>query len=323
MKLHACPNCGGLAVFQNTVCGACGALLVYDPEADAFVAGRAGCANRARIWCNWAAEAGGFCASCALTAVVPDAFMAGNLALWARAETAKRRVLAALRRWRWFGAGDPGPRPAFHLLSEQTVTGPAAVTTGHAAGVVTLNVAEGDPAELVRRREALGEPYRTLEGHVRHELAHFLFDRFAPRAGFLDAFRAAFGDERADYPAALAVYHQAGPPPDWAATRISAYAAAHPHEDWAETAAHAMALTDIVDSAGAAGLSAPDAPAAGPDAYAETDAEALIARAAALGLALNHVNRAMGLDDLYPFVLTPPARAKLALAHRWLRSGPV
>jgi hypothetical protein len=309
-------------VFRNDGCTACGAALVYAPDADAFVAGAVFCANRARIGCNWAAEGSGFCASCALTEIIPDAFYADNAALWAAAEHAKRRVLATLRRWGWFGAADPGPRPVFHLLSERTAGGLAPVLTGHAAGVVTLNVMEGDPAELVRRREALGEPYRTLEGHVRHELAHFLFERLAGRDGFLAAFRAAFGDERADYAAALDAYHAGGPPPDWPATKISAYAAAHPHEDWAESAAHAMALTDIVDSAAAAGLDAPGAAAGAGDAYGEADADALLDRAAALGFALTHVNRSMGLDDLYPFVLTPPVRAKLALAHGWLRAGP-
>ena len=323
MRLHDCPACGARAFFRNTSCGACGADLVYDPETDAFRGGLTPCRNRPAIGCNWSDAGRGLCDACAMTEVVPDAFQHGNAALWADAETAKRWALAGLRRWRWFGAGDFGPRPVFHLLSERTATGPLPVSMGHAAGVVTINVVEGDPAELVRRREALGEPYRTMLGHFRHEIAHFLFDRLAAaRAGFLGGFRALFGDERADYAAALERHHAFGPPEGWARDRVTAYAAAHPHEDWAETAAHALALSDLADSAAAAGLAPPDAPPLSADAYAERDAERLFARAAALGVALNHANRAMGLDDLYPFVLTPIVRDKLAFAQAALRDDP-
>lgn len=320
MRLHDCPACGARAFFRNTVCGSCGTELVYDPQADAFGRGLAPCANRGAIACNWADAGQGLCAACAMTEVVPDAFHADNRALWAEAETAKRWALAGLRRWGWFDDRDPGRRPVFHLLSERTATGRSAVMTGHAEGLVTINVVEGDPAELVRRREAMREPYRTLVGHFRHEIAHFLFERLAAeRPGFLDGFRPLFGDERADYAAALAAYHDSGPPSGWGADRVSAYAAAHPHEDWAETAAHALALADLADSAAATGLAPPDAPQAAADPYAETDSERLFAHAAALGLALNHANRSMGLDDLYPFVLTAPVREKLSFAHAALR----
>jgi hypothetical protein len=322
MKLFACPHCGATAYFRTRDCASCGAWLVFEPERHAFDAAAAPCRNRAAIGCNWAAAETGFCRACAMTEVIPDAFQAGNVALWAEAEAAKRWVLETLARWGWFSAADPGPAPVFHLLSERTREGDAPVMTGHLSGLVTINVVEGDPAELIRRREAMGEPYRTLEGHFRHELAHFLFERLCALDGFPDAFRALFGDERADYGAALAAYHQNGAPGGWSAAHISAYATAHPHEDWAETAAHAMALTDMLDSALAAGLAWPGAPGAGFDAYAEADAAAAFEHAVALSVAMNHVNRAMGLDDLYAFVLTPAVREKLVFAHGWLRGGP-
>jgi len=40
-----------------------------------------------------------------------------------------------------------------------------------------------------------------------------------------------------------------------------------------------------------------------------------------IGLSLNHVNRSMGLSDLYPFVNPPEVQEKLGFAHRWLKSG--
>ncbi len=49
--------------------------------------------------------------------------------------------------------------------------------TGHAGGLITLNVAEADDPERERQRKSMGEPYRTLLGHFRHEIAHYYWDR--------------------------------------------------------------------------------------------------------------------------------------------------
>ena len=40
-------------------------------------------------------------------------------------------------------------------------------------GVVTIDLAESDDARREQRRAKLGEPYRTLLGHFRHESAHY------------------------------------------------------------------------------------------------------------------------------------------------------
>lgn len=320
MRVYECPGCGSPLFPRNLAC-VCGAAVAFDPEVDVFLAFFESCANREQIGCEWVAERpGGFCRSCAMTAVVPDSFHHENVGLWAEAEAAKRWVLTGLARWGWFAAADTGRRPVFHLLSERTRDGEVAVTMGHAAGVITVNVIESDPVERVRRREALGESYRTMIGHFRHELAHMLFDRLAEEETFQDAFRERFGDERADYGAALGRYYETGPVPDWAERHLSPYASSHPHEDWAETAAHLMHLTDIIDSAAAMGARAGEGPAPDYDAYAEGEAGRLVTTGLALGIALNHVNRAMGLPDLYPFVLGPVARDKLGFAHRWLKS---
>ena len=52
-----------------------------------------------------------------------------------------------------------------------------AVLTGHAGGLITINVAEADDAERERRRTSLHEPFRTLAGHFRHESGHYYWDR--------------------------------------------------------------------------------------------------------------------------------------------------
>ncbi len=177
---------------------------------------------------------------------------------------------------------------------------------GHVGGVVTISVAEADAVLRTTRKEALDEPYRTMIGHMRHEIAHMLWWRLSLREDFLTAFRETFGDEREDYPAALQRHYQNGPPADWQTRFLSTYASSHPHEDWAETASHLLHLTDITDNW---------------DAYAEPDAERLIHIAASLVAGVNHVNRSMGLSDLYPFVLSDVALRKLAFAHDWLRRG--
>ena len=209
--------------------------------------------------------------------------------------------------------------PRFHLLSEAVSGDEAPVTMGHASGLVTINASEADPAEIARRREDMGESYRTMIGHFRHELAHHLFERRAEDEAFADAFRARFGDERADYGEALQRHYANGPPEGWPEDHVTPYASAHPHEDWAETTAHLLHLTDMANSAEAAGLAMAGEPPRGWDAYADRDPVRL---AAGLGLAFNHVNRSMGLNDLYPFVLPEPVRAKLAFAHANLSAGP-
>lgn len=322
MRTFTCPPDGTVVYFENLAC-ACGLEVAWNPATGAMTTEGPRCANRGLIGCNWlAADDGGLCAACRMTEVTPDLSLPREVARWAEGEAAKRWVVATIARWGWLLNGDPGPMPRFHFLAEETREGDVQVTMGHAGGLITLSVAEADSAIRNQRRAELNEPYRTLMGHVRHELAHYLFERLATSEDFATAFRERFGDERTDYGAALDRHYRDGPPQDWAERHLSAYASMHPHEDWAETAAHLLHLTDILDSAVATGLlPGPNFDAPG-DPYAAADAEKLVTDAVALGLALNQVNRSMGLPDLYPFVLSPVAREKLAFAHRWLTAGP-
>lgn len=320
MKLFHCPNCNALLQFESTSC-ACGASIGIDDHRLDFALTSTRCGNAEMIGCNWVpANGADLCRSCAMTTVKPDTSTASNRQHWSETERAKRWVLFCLAQWGWFGPHDPGPTPAFHMLSELSATGPANVVMGHASGVITLNVSEADAATRAFRGQMLGERFRTVIGHLRHELAHFLHMRLSAEApDFAPAFRALFGDERQDYSAALDRHYAAGPPSDWPDAHITPYAAAHPHEDWAESAAHIQHIADIVDSFFAAGLSSPGPGGAGINAYAEPSADRLITVGAELGLALNHVNRSMGLPDIYPFVHTSAIREKLVFAHRWLR----
>ncbi|WP_118133499.1 putative zinc-binding metallopeptidase [Oceanicella sp. SM1341] len=320
METFACPSCSGTLYFENLAC-ACGQPVVWDPGARVFRDADqvTGCANRAGIDCNWAAAgSGGLCASCAMTRTRPDLSVRRNAALWAEAEAAKRWVLANLMRWGIFTARDPASPPVFDLLSELVAGGREQVMMGHADGVITINVLEADTALREKRRDQLGEPYRTLTGHFRHELAHYLFLRLEPREGFLPAFRALFGDETADYGAALEAYYASGSPPaGWQESHVSEYARAHPHEDWAETVAHALHLTDMLDSAAAMQLATPRSQVEG-DAYDDPADEHTLAAALDLAIAMNHMARSMGLPDLYPFVVSAGVREKLLFVREWL-----
>jgi len=318
MHVFDSPAGDGPLYFENLVTPG-GAAVAFDPVSRAFTSTAPFCANRARIGCNWVALAPGeICAACAMTALVPDVATGADTENWARTETAKRWVLVNLQRWGWCRPDDAGPHPVFHILAE----GQTPVVMGHADGVVTISIAESDPVTRVTRQEALDESYRTMIGHMRHELAHYLWWRLSVMPGFLDEFRGLFGDERADYAAALDRHYASGPREGWRDHYLTPYASAHPHEDWAETAAHLLHLVDIFDSVLAVDLSAPGAPGRGWDPYLEEDAEGLVTMAAELAIRINHVNRSMGLPDLYPFVLTELPRRKLAFVHRWLRRGP-
>src|SRR5262245_38669455 len=209
---------------------------------------------------------------------------------------------------------------AFKFMSD-AVPGDPPVTTGHAGGVITLNVAEADDAERERRRMALGEPYRTLLGHMRHESGHYYWDRLVKNGPDLDGFRALFGDERPDYGAALQQYYEQGPGPDWPALYLSAYASAHPWEDWAETWAHYLHMTDVLETAAACGLSLRPGRADEPalKTGAQNRAPGLFERLTSdwfsVTYVLNNLNRSLGLPDGYPFVLSPPVIEKLRFVH--------
>jgi len=225
MRVFSNPVGAGSLWFDNLTT-ADGTPVAYDPQARAFLPSPPFCANREKIGCNWIApKAGAFCRSCAMTALAPDPSIANAIPNWAQTEAAKRWALDNLGRWHWFRPEDPGAPPVFHLLAE----GPTPVPMGHAEGVVTISVAEVDPILVTSRREALQEPYRTMIGHMRHEIAHMLWWRLSLREDFLDAFRSMFGDERVDYPAALQYHYENGPPPAWRQHYLTSYASAHPH----------------------------------------------------------------------------------------------
>jgi hypothetical protein len=314
MRVFACGRCGRRLYFENSSCLACGAPQSFDPERRELVVSDGSlprCANAALIGCNWLADAPGrLCRSCALTAERPPSDDADAMRELTGAEAAKRRLL--------FQCGELGlpVRSAaegpggleFRLLSSTHEH----VTTGHAAGVITLDLAEVDDAHREQVREQMGEQYRTVLGHFRHELGHYLWPILVGGTALEEEGRALFGDERDDYQAALERHYADGPPADWMDAHVSAYATMHPAEDWAETLAHLLHIHDSVQTAEAYDLRVAGAPNPSVDA----PPGAVLSSWQALVPALNGMARSLGTVDPYPFVLAPPVIEKLAFAGR-------
>lgn len=339
MRTFLC-DCGNRLHFENTLCLACGAAVVYDPAGDRFVLLGGGepplqpCAQRESIGCNWAgqsAEAPSLCASCSLTVTVPPLDDPRNVARLAAAETAKRRMLRTLVStglWKPGSVPEAGVPPlTFEILLP--LPGTPSVTTGHSDGLITLNATEADEVQREIVRENLGEPYRTLLGHFRHEVGHYYWDTLVKDRAPLSEFRARFGDERGDYGTSLTKHYESGPPPDWAAHHISAYASMHPWEDWAETWAHFMHRFDTLETARDSGLAKGRIqPAMDENAFIGiAGAKRREARAFVLEssrwlntiLVANELSRSMGQPDVYPFVPGVEAMQKLFFVERVAR----
>jgi hypothetical protein len=341
MKLFECQNCGQPLYFEHTACESCGLHLGYLPERGIVTALEAAdgvwralaapgeryrfCANVEHGVCNWliAAEHDErFCAACRHNRTIPDLADPENLLHWHKIEEAKHRLFYTLLRLKLpltTRPDDPNGL-AFDFLS--TPVGAAGVLTGHSGGLITLNVAEADDPERERQRKSMAEPYRTLLGHFRHEIAHYYWDHLVADTPSIDEFRRLFGDEREDYSAALQRYYANGPPTDWQEHFVTAYASAHPWEDFAETWAHYFHMVDTLESASAFGIRlrprvAKDANLAAVIDFDPHTAEMdrIIDAWLPLTFAVNSINRSMGQPDLYPFVLAPAAIWKLAFVH--------
>ena len=277
MKIFRCQSCGQVVYFENTHCTNCGATLGFLP--DHFLMsglepisddrwrplapqgqGRSYrmCQNYSREQvCNWMVPEHSplaFCTACRFNQTIPDLTVAGNKELWRRLETGKHRLVYSLLRLGLPLIGrqeDPAVGLAFAFLAD---SGPVFAEnthamTGHARGLITINIAEADDALRERMRRDMTEPYRTILGHFRHESGHYYWHLLARCSDWLTDFRHTFGDERQDYATAMRQNYPQRPPADWQSRFVSSYAAAHTWEDWAETWAHDLHIIDGLETA--------------------------------------------------------------------------
>ena len=341
-------RCGRPIFFRNTMCVACGVALGYEPASARLIpiesASKEGtwreagvlqgaeyriCANlHMASGCNWLIEASDpqpLCQACRLNRTIPNLSELDNAELWNKVEVAKRRLVSSLVALglpvRSRVLEDPEHGLAFDILRSQPDAEP--VMTGHEDGIITLNLEEADDAARERNRHQLGEPYRTLLGHLRHEVGHYYWDVLIEKSPRLEQFRELFGDDRLDYGEALKTYYANGPLPAWQESFVSAYATSHPWEDWAETWAHYLHMTDAVASAASFGViieaermfESFDATCLGEGEDTEPFLN-MVNSWTALSAVSNELARSMGHADFYPFVLSRSAVAKLYFVHQ-------
>ncbi|MET3455464.1 zinc-binding metallopeptidase family protein [Pseudomonas kilonensis] len=347
-KVWSC-RCGQSLFFRNSQCLACLAALGYQPEQSRLSSLQPGeqpdtwtldadphaglfrrCANLdTPAACNWLLPDNGrdtLCIACSLNRTIPDLSIPENPERWRKVETAKRRLVAQLIT---FGL------PVIPKTVDETIglafdfigvdPDGKSPMTGHASGLITLDIKEADDAHREYVRQQMREPYRTLLGHFRHEVGHYYWDRLIANSHWLEAFRELFGDERASYAEALERHYQQGAPLDWQTRYVSAYATMHPWEDWAETWAHYLHMMDAVDTALGFGMSAremdfdyqPFPPETLYDAEHTGGAAFLSFVNAWIELAgmLNELSRSMGQPDFYPFVVPAAVITKLHFIH--------
>ncbi|MBV1837747.1 putative zinc-binding metallopeptidase [Acetobacter estunensis] len=354
MKLFSCQCCEQPLFFENTVCESCHHPVGYLPGLSmltalepAQVAGRwhpmepqvqhaevVYCANHAYDVCNWLTSATDqnhtpVCFACRFNRTIPDLSVPGNLERWRKIEIAKHRLFYTLLRLRlplrnrW---EDPEGGLAFDFLDDAP-DGSAPVMTGHDNGLITLAIREADDAERERMRVEMGEYYRTLLGHFRHEVGHYYWNLLVRDAGRIEACRSVFGDDREDYQQALQAHYGRPLSTDWREHYVSAYATAHPWEDFAETWAHYLHIVSTLETASAYGVTinpatgtaAVSAPGTLKDPYLRASFDEIMNAWMPLTSAVNSLNRSMGLSDFYPFVLTAGVRRKLAFIHALIR----
>lgn len=320
--------CGNELFFDNRSCTKCGkecgwcfvcsrvtAIVNAEPGGQGHCGNRdcgapvSHCANRV----DWDACNGylredddKLCVSCTTTKRLPDLTIAPQLEGWRRLEAAKRRLLYDLElvgfAWR-----RRSPSLQFHFLAD---TADEHFPTGHADGVITINLKESDPVAREEARQQFAEPHRTLIGHLRHEVSHYVWQvGVQGQPVWEKEFCKEFGDFRSpSYADAMPEYYRTGPPADWQASFISAYATAHPWEDFAETAAFYLDMRSMLETLA---WQFPQTKA-----KAATDPAEMVATYQALGRKLNEVNRTLGLTDVLPEVIAPPVVKKIDFVHR-------
>ena len=340
MKNFSCW-CGSRVFFDNDHCINCGRKLAFDPRLNkmlsieqidqehwyacdhSFPKHYRLCKNALDYnepnfhVCNWVVateENESYCLGCRLNRTIPNLNNPKNKQRWKALEVAKKRLLYSLLNLNLpiiSKRQDAENGLAFDFLEDKCFNPNVAmeyVITGHVNGLITLNVAEADDFMREAARQAMNESYRTLLGHFRHESGHYYWEQLVKDSHWMESFRHVFGDERQDYSTALQTYYNNGPREDWQHHFISAYAQSHPLEDWAESWAHYLHMIDTVETAHTFKLV--------PDRLIYTNFDTWIKKWMELIIAMNALNRSMGLNDAYPFVLSNNAIEKLRFIHK-------
>lgn len=333
-----------MVYFENTECVNCGSILGFDDRSVEMLAldqeGRVMrqdtlgekfkfCANKAYWVCNWllpehAEEE--YCLACMPNKVIPNLNKVEYRLRWSKIEEAKHRLAYSALKLRLPFASkrtDPEGGLSFEFKSDSEEPTGSRVLTGHANGVITLNIEEADDVEREMARKQMEEVYRTLLGHFRHEIAHYYWEvLIRDRQDRLARCREVFGDERIDYGESLEKHYAKPDDQEWRNEYISRYAAAHAWEDWAETWAHYMHIVDTLETAHAFGVSiktksSDDLMDANLrfNAYNAKNFDRIYDNWLPVVSLMNSMNKSMGMNDIYPFVINPKVYEKLRFIH--------
>jgi hypothetical protein len=348
---YLCPNCRRLLHFEARVCPNCTATLGFEPKSDGFLFladerttwrdGEGGthgvvvCANNNEHQvCNWLVGLGsetGFCLACRHNQTIPDLTVPAVPERWSRIEAAKRRLFHTLLHLH-LPIETVADAPNGEGLRFEFLYDPAAenadrpqVLTGHDGGLITLNIVEADDAHRERIRAGLGEPYRTLLGHFRHEVGHYYWNRLVKGQPEEESrCKAVFGDHDISYEEALSEHYAEGGNA-WTTDFVSSYATMHPWEDFAETFAHLLHIVDALATLRGFGMGmtewpGQEEPKVDFDPY-QADVRALVNEWVPFSFAQNAISRSMGQPDLYPFHLSDVIVVKLDYIRELLRAG--
>jgi hypothetical protein len=346
MKLFTCETCGQTIHFDNRMCIRCGSSLGFaardvtlhaltpDGQGGWTITNLEGtwyfCQNAAHDICNWLVPVDGpntFCEACRHNRIVPVTDARG-LERWRRISLAQRHLFYSILRWRLphpTREEDPEGGLVFDFLADEVDADGNVVNaamTGHEDGLISLRAAEAEDEVRESVRVSMGEPYRSLLGHFRHEIGHFYWAQLVRDDPTREEARRLFGDEREDYAAALKRNYEEGPPADWQQRFISTYASSHPSEDFAECWAHFFHIVDTLETARAFGVNTDPKgheeleAAVTFDPYRAPNAGRLVEAWIPLSVAMNAIQRSMGQPDSYPFVLPPPVIEKLDFINR-------
>lgn len=281
------------------------------------------------------------CFACRFNDVIPDLSVTEHIPLWRKMENAKRRAIYTLKAFslplRNFNE-DVESGLSFSFTTDRDVNDnfvsiledKEPVFTGHSSGHITINLAEANDVARSHTKLAMGERYRTLLGHFRHELGHYYFEKLILGSPDKHALcKQYFGDDELSYQDALDRHYKEGAPKNWRDSFISEYATMHPYEDWAETWAHYMHIMDTLETAKNFSITGSTSAIAEEtekvedlslpqDAYffsGQTSIDSILDTWIDFSVILNSLNRSMGMNDAYPFVLTEPVRTKLSFVH--------
>lgn len=312
---HRCLSCDA----SLGRCNVCNSLTSFSKEekssqCDTCKTEVFSCVNQEHDVCqSYNAEPDALCRWCQLTNVIPPLDNSESVQRWARMESAKRRLLLQLEDLGLppYVADTQSTHPLLFEFLENTVDKkgkPKKVITGHQNGLITINLAEADSVHRERLRVKLGEPQRTLIGHMRHEVGHYIDWAWASRVA-PDEYHALFGDpDSVDYGEAMKKHYEVGAPVNWADNHVSAYATMHPWEDFAETVnvyLDIMAIATTSNELAGRNL----------DLSASADHRELVNSVLQIVLEVSEYNFDLGLAPLLPERLPPAVLDKLAYVH--------